>query len=264
MELYAPVFRRACPEPGDKLVNLPEKLVSTGLIDLNLKFYATFDVLQSVITHRPMFFRYDLEFFSSQYEALLDAENGPGLRFLFGIPDRLVFVLGKMNTLLEDHGNCLKPELVRELEDDIDACKPVASVGPEEAPNLLLARFVVQDSWRLAGYVYLYMGLCGADTSDVRVVKVQKMYMRLLGGIKASRNPDSFLLFPMIILGVATSSPLDQSILLARLWGIAECNKEGTTGNDVVRILNDVWARSAGRPTVWSDSRVACLRVTGM
>ncbi|CAE6495350.1 unnamed protein product [Rhizoctonia solani] len=264
MDLYAPVFRRACPEPSDKFVNLPQKLTSTGLLDLNLKYYATFDVIQSVITHRPMFFRYNLDFISPQDEELLDAENGPGLRWLIGVPDRLVFVLGKMNNLFEDYGNHVDPGMVRELEEDIEACKPIIFSNQEDDPNLVLGRLVVQESWRLLGYVYLYMGLCGAESSDARVVKVQKMFMRLLSGVKPRRNPDSFLLFPMLVLGVATSSLSDQSILLARLWGVSECNKLGTMGNDVVRILNDVWARTVGRSAVWSDLRKACLRIIGV
>ncbi|KAH7345497.1 hypothetical protein B0J17DRAFT_713070 [Rhizoctonia solani] len=264
MKLYAPVFRRACPEPGDKLVNLPRTLTSVGPIQLNLQYYATFDVLLSVITYHPMLFRYDLDFLSQKDEELLNAENGPGLRWLIGVPDRLVFVLGKMNTLLEECGNCMDPKVIQELEEDIRACNPAGSSRPGDDPALLVGRLMVQESWRLVGYVYLFMGLCGMDASDVRVVKVQKTFMRLLGGVKPRRNPDSFLLFPMLILGVAASSPADRSTILARLWGVSECNKMGTMGNDVVRILNDIWARTEDRPAVWSDLRAACLRVTGM
>ncbi|CAE6430387.1 unnamed protein product [Rhizoctonia solani] len=264
MKLYAPIFRRACPEPGDRLVNLPRTLTSVGLIELNLQYYATFDVLLSVITHRPMLFRYDLNFLSRKDEELLNAENGPGLRWLIGVPDRLVFVLGKMNILLEECGSCMDPTMIQKLEEDIGSCWPVNSSGPGDDPALSIGRLMVQGSWRLVGYVYLYMGLCGADSSDARVIKVQKMFMRLLGGVKPRRNPDSFLLFPMLILGIATSSPVDRSTILARLWGVSECSNMGTMGNNVVRILNDIWARTEERPAVWSDLRTACLRVIGM
>ncbi|KAG8727973.1 hypothetical protein FRC11_012055, partial [Ceratobasidium sp. 423] len=45
MDLYAPVSRRACPESSEKLVNLPWRLTT---VDLDLKYYATFDVLPSI------------------------------------------------------------------------------------------------------------------------------------------------------------------------------------------------------------------------
>ncbi|KAG8757605.1 hypothetical protein FRC11_004432 [Ceratobasidium sp. 423] len=263
LDLCAPVFRRACPELDNELVNLPQRLTS---IEVNLKYFATFDVLQGVLTHRPMLFRYDLNFLSPRHEELLNADDGPGLRWLIGVPDRLVFIFAKMNTLLEDFENCMDSdlEMVKELERDIEACEPVISSDTGEDPALKVGRVVVQQSWQLAGYVYLYMGLCGANSLDERVVKVQKQFMRLLENIKSSRNPDSFLVFPMVLLGIATSSSKDQSTLLARLWGVPECNKPGTTGNDVVRILNDIWGRTVKRSAVWSDLRVACLRVTGM
>ncbi|CEL61358.1 hypothetical protein RSOLAG1IB_09961 [Rhizoctonia solani AG-1 IB] len=108
------------------------------------------------------------------------------------------------------------------------------------------------------------MGLCGADSSDARIIKVQRQFMSLLETVRPRRNPDSFLVLPMTIIGMATSSPADQSILLTRLWGVGECSKPGTMGNDLVRILNDVWSRTVNRPIVWSDLRIACLGVVGM
>ncbi|CAE6411632.1 unnamed protein product [Rhizoctonia solani] len=161
-----------------------------------------------------MLFRYDLDFLSPQHKDLLDADNGPGLRWLGGVPDRLVFILAKMNTLFEDHGHCLDSEIVQDLERDIEACKPVISSGAGEDPALAIGRVVVQQSWRLAGYVYLYMGLCGANSLDKRVVKVQKQFMRLLETVKPSRNPDSFLVFPMIIVLLLLHCRTNPSCLL--------------------------------------------------
>ncbi|CAE6468304.1 unnamed protein product [Rhizoctonia solani] len=261
MDLYAPVFRRACPEPSG-LVNLPRRLTA---VEVNLKYFVSYDVLQSMITHRPMFFRYNLDILSPQDEELLGADDRPGLRWSIGVPDRLVIALAKINTLLEDYGNFVDQEVAQELRREIGrACKPVISSGPEEDPSLMVGRLMVQESWRLVAYVYLYMGLCGADSKDARVVKVQKQFMRLLDGVKPRRNPDVFLLIPMVILGIATSSPADQSALLARLWGVSECSKTGTLGNDVSRMLNDIWERTTERPAVWSDLRIAGLRVIGM
>ncbi|KAH7345495.1 hypothetical protein B0J17DRAFT_640085 [Rhizoctonia solani] len=260
MDLYAPVFRRACPESSG-LVNLPRRLTAP---EVSLKYYATFDVLLSTITHRPMLFRYDLQLLSAEDEALLHEDDRPGMRWSIGIPARLVVALARINSLLEDYGSFVNQDVVQELEREIKACKPIISFSPGEDPSLAIGRLMVQESWRLVGYIYLYMGLCGADTNDARVVKVQKQFMGLLESVKSRRNPDVFLVMPMLVMGVATPSTTDQSILLSRLWGVSECVKMGTMGNDVIRILNDIWAHTAGRPTVWSDLRLSCLKVTGM
>ncbi|CAE6449295.1 unnamed protein product [Rhizoctonia solani] len=251
---------RNCKPSG--LVNLPRRLTA---VEVNLKYFASYDVIQSMITHRPMLLRYDLDILSPQDEELLDADNRPGLRWSIGVPDRLIIALARINILLEDHGSCVDQKMVQELKTEITrACKPVDSSSPEDDPALMVGKITVQESWRLVGYVYLYMGLCGADSKDARVIKAQQQFMALLETVKPRRNPDMFLIIPMVIMGIATSSPTDQSILFSRLWGVTECGKPGTVGNDVTRMLNDIWQRTRERPAVWSDLRIACLRVVGM
>ncbi|CAE6481154.1 unnamed protein product [Rhizoctonia solani] len=261
MRLYAPIFRRACPEHDQELVNFPRLLITPNI---NIQYYATLDILQSCLTHRPMFFRYDLTFISPQIEELIKLDQGPGLRWLYGIPNRIMLVLAKMNTLLEDFGSCIDKEVAKELEDDIGACTSILPSSANTDPTLNMARMMVQESWKLAAYVYLYMGLCGADSSDSRVVRVQKRFIRTLKGIKPLRNPDSFLVFPMTIMGIATSAAIDRKMILARLWGVAECTKHGTVGNDLVMILRHVWLRTMHRPTVWSDLGAACSAIIEM
>ncbi|KAH7345466.1 hypothetical protein B0J17DRAFT_41252 [Rhizoctonia solani] len=260
MNLFAPVFRLACPEPGNEYVNLPRILIG----NINLQYYATTDVLQSVVTHRPMFFRYNLEFISPWDEQLVNSDDGPvfKMRWLYGIPDRLIVTLARMNTLLEDFGNRVDPETVKDLEKEIDASVPAGWSSAGVNPLRVLARMLVDESWRFTAYVYLYMGLCGADARDKRVIQVQKKFWRLLRGVEPRRNPDSFLIIPM--LGIATSNPEERSILLTRLLGISECTKSGTMGNDLFSALKDVWARAGDRSVVWSDLGIACSRIMGM
>ncbi|KAG8689230.1 hypothetical protein FRC11_003644 [Ceratobasidium sp. 423] len=154
MDLYAPVFRRACPEPGDELVNLPRRLTIPGM---NLKYYVILDVLQSFITHRPMFFRYDLEYLSPEEEALVKSDYGPGLRWLYGVPDQLMITLARMNTLFEVHGNRVDPATVLGLEGEIEDCALVVDTSPGIDPTLNIGRATVQQSWKMAATIYLYM-----------------------------------------------------------------------------------------------------------
>ncbi|CUA68339.1 hypothetical protein RSOLAG22IIIB_07861 [Rhizoctonia solani] len=154
MNLCAPVFRRACPESSTELVNLPNILTS---FDVHLKLYATMDVLLSAITSRPMYFRYNLAFPSPTIESILNADDGPGLRWLIGVPDRLIVTLARMNTFLEEHGPRLGPVHVQALEKEIMACSTAFSSGYGADPTLALGRIVVQESWRLVASIYLYM-----------------------------------------------------------------------------------------------------------
>ncbi|CAE6435965.1 unnamed protein product [Rhizoctonia solani] len=261
MNMCAPIFRRACPESSGELTNLSRILSAPD--EIHIKMFASFDIIQSIITGRPMFFRYNLDFISPEVEKLMDADDGPGLRWAYGVPDRLIYVMAKMNTLHED-GTQLSPELVRALDDDIRRCSPVISSTSVTDPVIMLGRITVQEAWRHAAQIYLHMGLCGVDSSHEEVVRVQSKFMLLFRGTEARRNPDSFLILPLILLGVATSRPEDRYDIAARLWAVAECKKQGTTGNDIARMLNDIWTRTTERPAVWADIRTACLRVVGM
>ncbi|KAF8732394.1 hypothetical protein RHS02_07545, partial [Rhizoctonia solani] len=277
MDMYAPVFRRACSESSKELANLPRILMAP---EIDLKYFATLDVLLGAITRRPMFFRYDLDFYSSEVEGLIDSDYGPGLRWSHGLPDRLTVVLAKFNTMLEQ-AVTLNFGQVEELEADIDKCEAIIAPESELNPDLMIGRITVQEVWKYAAHIYLHMvrhsyqvvrqfngqtiqGLCGADCTDERVVKIQTKCMLLLGGIKPRRNPDSFLIPPLLIIGLASPSPKDRSVILSRLWGVAECKKQGTMANDMVRMLNDIWTETTERPAVWADLRAACLRVVGV
>ncbi|CAE6419536.1 unnamed protein product [Rhizoctonia solani] len=170
----------------------------------------------------------------------MKSNKGTGLRWVYGVPDQLMFTLAKMYGLFEDFGNRVDPETIQELEQEIAACRPVVSIGSGEDPIMNLGRIMVQEAWTMAACVYLYKGLCGANSLDARVVKIQKVFMRLSGGVKCRRNPDSFLVLPIAILGVAATCPADRTALLTRLWGVSECKRPGTVGNGIVRVLNDI------------------------
>ncbi|GAB1526376.1 hypothetical protein RhiTH_009543 [Rhizoctonia solani] len=238
--------------------------VALRVMETSHEYYAALDILQSFLTQRPMFFRYDLDQPSPQVEQLINSDHRLGLWWRYGIPNRLMLIFAQMNNLFEDFGNLVGQDKVKLLEDDIGACTPLLPSDTDTEPILNMGRVMVQESWKLAAYVYLYMGLCGADSSDARVVQVRKRFIRALKGIKRGRNPDTFLVFPMAILGITTSSPKDQTVLLNRFWGVPECAKPGTVGNDMVMMLRDVWLRTQERPAVWADFRIAYSRVVGV
>ncbi|CAE6483727.1 unnamed protein product, partial [Rhizoctonia solani] len=296
MQHAAPVFRRACRDSPENLVNLPSLLTT---IDISLQSYVTHDILLSMLTHRPMFFRYDVTYPPHLSDASFNTEDGPGLRWLYGVPDWLMVILARMNTLLEDYGSCLDPGVAKGLEEEIRSKRMIVAGGVD--PSLSMGRIVVQESWRFAALVYLFMGLCGADSKDARVTRVHSKFMKLYTGVEAQRIPDSFLVLPMLILGLPAPSK-DRKPIRERMLNLMECSRPNTFGNEVVRILDDIWARadergragSAGSSSgvsgrgasggpegssswsgsvgdakfvgavVWSDLRLGCLRVTGM
>ncbi|CAE6498290.1 unnamed protein product [Rhizoctonia solani] len=258
MQAVAPLFRRACPDPDDRLVNLPSLLSN---INIGLEYYATLDIVLGAIINRPMNFRYDTTFPPGVHESIFNIENGPGLRWTNGIPDRLVITLARINTLLEDFGSVVDPSVIKELELEIKGFKSFAVASAD--PSLVTGRLVVQESWRQAAYIYLYMGLCGADSHDARVIKAHTTFMELLMRTKPGRIPDSFLILPLPILGIATRNTDDQDLLKGRMLALPECTRKNTPGSQFIRMLEFIWGsgNETGRPATWSDLRLASLYV---
>ncbi|KAH7332634.1 hypothetical protein B0J17DRAFT_737137 [Rhizoctonia solani] len=152
MQAVAPIFRHACPDPDDRQVNLPNLLLN---INVCIKYYSTLDILLSAVLSRPMYFRYDATFPPGVHESIFNVENGPGLRWKLGIPDRLVITLARMNALFKDFGPGVDSKVIKELELEIKGANSTAVASND--PNLVVARLLVQESWRQAAYIYLYM-----------------------------------------------------------------------------------------------------------
>ncbi|KAF8675707.1 hypothetical protein RHS04_06601 [Rhizoctonia solani] len=262
LEDTAPVFRAACPDPPTQLVNLPDLLLGPWV---HLRYFAVTDVTLSITTGRPMFFRYDIEFSLELCERMVQRKVNFGLTWMHGMPDQLVVLFAWMNSLREEAqiGTPIRTEVITRIEQDIKRLKIVPSKAAD--PMLKVGRFVVQECWRQAAYIYLYMALCGAHAQDTRVKKQTKAFMRLVNGTAPGRNPDAFLVIPAVVAGVAATKLSDRETLRARLSALPEC-RPGTCRHDNLRILEDLWIRTAdeGRPPVWEDLRVSCLRIVGM
>ncbi|KDN43618.1 hypothetical protein RSAG8_05995, partial [Rhizoctonia solani AG-8 WAC10335] len=101
MEEAAPVFRRACSEPPGQALNLPNILLESGL---NLRHYASIDVMTSTLTGRPTFFKYYVPFSLELCELELPrAKNGIGMCFA---KEFLIFESTPHHTLLETTPGC--------------------------------------------------------------------------------------------------------------------------------------------------------------
>ncbi|CAE7230702.1 unnamed protein product [Rhizoctonia solani] len=259
MAAAAPVFRRACPDPPERLVNLPNILASPGL---NLQHFAATDVIISVTTARPMFFKYDVTCSPEAFGQLVKGEYG--LQWLHGVPDRFIVLLAWINALREDYGNSVDSRYVLEIENQVQSIKIEPGFSPD--PILLILRLAVQECWRQTVYVYLYMALCGTRADDPRVTRAVRAFVKIVNGVKPGRNPDSFLFIPIMVVGAFAYRERDRDVLRRRMTGLRECTNPGAAGYDCLEILEDIWRRTQAenRPASWLDLRISCQDVAGI
>ncbi|CAE6410997.1 unnamed protein product [Rhizoctonia solani] len=258
MEAAAPIFRRACPEPPEKLVNLPNILTSPGL---NLQHFAATDVLISITTARPMFFKYDVECNPEVFSRLVEGHYG--LQWLHGAPDRFIVLLAWINALFEDHGRNVDPRYVTEIESQVQEAK-IKLFSAD--PIVLILRFAVQECWRQTVYVYLYMTLCGSWSDDPRVTRAVRAFTNIVNGVEPGRNPDSFLFIPMMVVGAFAYRERDRNVIRQRMMGLRECTNPNAAGYDCLEVLEDIWRRTQAenRPAVWLDLRISCQKIAGI
>ncbi|CAE6456206.1 unnamed protein product [Rhizoctonia solani] len=256
MAEIAPLFRSACPESPHELIDLPAKLTHP---DISLRHFVVIDVILSVTVLRPMHFRYK----THSDKEFRDREDW-GMQWFNGVPGELILIMARINMLLVDYWANVDPQIIAEIEQQLKDFK--SSPGKSPDAYLMVARLAVQECWRLAVLIYLYMSLGGVDAKDPQVERAQRSFMRVLDRTKPNRTPDVFLLAPMAIVGRVTHRPREREIIRQRLLNLQECAHPGTCGNDAVRILEIMWARSdaEGRSVVWSDARVAMLSACGI
>ncbi|KAG9082619.1 hypothetical protein FS749_006708 [Ceratobasidium sp. UAMH 11750] len=219
------------------------------------------DILLSLSTCQPMLFRYDVTPLSDLSE--LD-QKSPGLQWMHGIPDQFLIMLARMNMLREDFAPNVDPWIAHELETQIINFEPI--LDRSISSYLAIARLTVQESWRQAMLIYLYMGLCGANTHDSRVEKAVKEFISILAWVAPKRTPDAFMLVPMIVAGVAARKERNRTLIRRRMLGVQDCYQIGTSGSAAAQILDELWSLSdsMGRPAVWTDLRLAASRVIGV
>lgn len=151
MQAISPVFRRACHEPPGEPVDLPTKLTHPVV---GIRHFAAFDIMISVSTSRPMFFRYNVSWDPTLCESLTDDF---GIQWLNGIPDAFILILARMNMLRDDYAPNVAPEIINELEQQVKDFQAIPGVSSD--PTLTVARLVVQECWRQAVFIYIYMVL---------------------------------------------------------------------------------------------------------
>ncbi|CEL53260.1 hypothetical protein RSOLAG1IB_06227 [Rhizoctonia solani AG-1 IB] len=262
LQLAAPVFLRACSPHHP-----PHMSVVLLNPSVNLRHFVVADVVTSITTGRSLLCRYHVPWSLDLCKRFTKTGEDQGLQWKFGIPDQFILLFGYMDGLKENAtatATPVDPRVIEQIEEDISRIIIPPCKGRDA--SLAIGRMVVQECWRKAVFIYMYMALCGVHALDPRVVNAQKGFMKLVNGIKPGRNPDAFLVLPMMIAGVATTKFTHQQTIASRILTIPQFINSNTSGNDSLCMLRDIWVRikAEDRAARWEDLREACRRVTGI
>ncbi|CAE6356839.1 unnamed protein product [Rhizoctonia solani] len=238
--------------------------ISYSLARLNVRVFVALDIAFSLVTGRATFCKYDVPWNlrESLCSHLFFEGEDHGLRWLYGIPDQYAIIFAYMNKLRE--GGNPTEELVRQIEESISNITIMPACTRD--PALRVGRMAVQECWRDTMFLYLYMALCGAPSTDPRVKKTVRSFIRVLKGTNPHRNIDMFMGIPMVIAGIASTKSSQRQLICSRLLQLPDWTRPNTVGSDLWRILQEVWTQTnlECRGSRWDDLRQACNKVTGL
>ncbi|KAF8685213.1 26S proteasome subunit RPN7 [Rhizoctonia solani] len=251
MHAAAPVFRRACPEPPEQLVSLQSILLESAF---HHRQFAESDVLLTLVSGRSMFFKYDVSFSEETWDRIARED---GLQWLRGLPGQFLVLLAWINGLCEEFGTNVDPQILAEIETRIRSARFAPGVSSD--PILTVRRLAVKECWRQTVFVYLYMALCGAGADDPRVAQAVKAFTRIINGVKPGHNPDTFLLIPMHVVGVAARRRKDRDSIRRRIFGLQKGANSGTPPHTALLKLTDIWER-----TEVENRAAVCMAMEGL
>ncbi|KAH7345550.1 hypothetical protein B0J17DRAFT_713108 [Rhizoctonia solani] len=257
----APIFRQLCSEPPGAPINL-NLLLQHPLHCL--RHYAEIDITFSVVTDMPTLFRYDVAIADSQHSELYRANQGDGIiQWRIGLPNQLILSFAKMKSMHQDQFTP-NGQTVALLERDLRELLPFS--GPSSDRFLAVMRSVVQECWRQAAFIYLYMAVCGDPCDTSRVKRAFKRYSRLLRATKPGRLPDEFLILTLLLVSPAAEQKSDRETIRQRILGLYRRSKAVRDSCIGMLVIEDFWARAdaEGRPTTWSDVAVSRKRMAGI
>ncbi|CAE6421134.1 unnamed protein product [Rhizoctonia solani] len=214
-----------------------------------------------------MSFRYEVSTPDSQpsdpYQSVSTVQDDGVVQWLHGVPNEIILLFAKMKTMRQD-GLKPKGDTIALMERDIRDLQPFDGSSTERFVTIM--RSVVQECWKQAAYIYLYMAVC-EDSSDVpRVKSAYKRFMKLLKGTKPGRLPDEFLIAPLLIISPAAQQQCDREVIRQRALGLQRRGQTIRANVHIICIVEDYWARTdaEGRRVMWSDVAISRRRMLGV
>ncbi|CAE6479014.1 unnamed protein product [Rhizoctonia solani] len=124
-----------------------------------------------------------------------------------------------------------------------------------DQPAELIARLAVQEAWRQAALIYLYMGMCGANSADDRVEPLAQQVAQLASAVEVGGPFEIHLFVPCLIAGVAARKEKHRTILRKKIQVSQKAEACLLRGADFTSVLDHLWhgAAAGGNPVTWDD-----------
>ncbi|CAE7093827.1 unnamed protein product [Rhizoctonia solani] len=149
---------------------------------------------------------------------------------------------------------------VEEYEAIVQNWKPCVDYADQ--PSQFVTRLAVQEAWRQAALIYLYMGMCEANSADDRIESLVGQVAQLASTVEAGSLFETHLFIPCLIAGVAARKEKHRTIFRKKIQASQKAEACLLRGADFAFVLDHLWhgAAAEGNPVTWDDYvRSRCL-----
>ncbi|KAG9118519.1 hypothetical protein FRC07_006928 [Ceratobasidium sp. 392] len=192
------------------------------------------------------------------------------VEWLHGCPPELLILFVEINQRFAERFVLGPAQCWFDVEQRLKQWEAPVKTEPGQDSCKAVARLAVQESWRHALLVYLYMSVCGVASDDPRVRASVQQIFRLIGTVQSDGQTMVSIQFfaQYMVAGACTHLENQRALIRNRL---ASVNNDLWLfwGPNYVPILDHLWhgAAANGRPILWDDyidSRRAVLPMAGI
>ncbi|KAJ1305691.1 hypothetical protein OPQ81_010428 [Rhizoctonia solani] len=230
-------------------VSLPAAITSDRI---EMRRFAFYDVMCSFVLGLPTLAEYDSTGF------LIAPRRDNPLEWVHGVPIELIINIAEVHKWRAQTNNVdwqvLEARTLawRWNQDDIQS----------EDSVKMVYRVAIQEAWRHATLIYIYMGICGTTSHDPRVQASVRQIIQLMGVVEDT-HLDVHFSIPSIAAGIAAQYEPQRRLIHRKLEtfnGIRLCT---LPGRDFARVLEYLWHGPAidGAAIVWDEYIMARCKV---
>ncbi|KAF8606105.1 hypothetical protein BDV93DRAFT_520962 [Ceratobasidium sp. AG-I] len=254
LRAIAPTFMKlACADPtlwprrtGSAGVSLAHTIVAKPF---ELCRFIFMDTISSLILGVPPLVEYDTS------TPAIESDPTHPIEWVHGCPAALIIAILKISIWRSDGSRNMDTDRLKEIEADIWGWYPKCDYGKLETSWQLVARLAIQEGWRHAALIYLYMGMCDCSNDDPRVQKSVRQIIQLLGVTQPDSALSVHFFIPLLLAAICARGEKQRDYLRR---GLAQCGENKAwifKGRGFISVVEQLWHGPAadGAAITWGD-----------
>lgn len=240
------------------------QVLNSETISYQMRKFVLWDTVSSTAFGIAPLLHYDTNF----HDLPQNNEHIKILEQSYGCPRDIIVLFAKINSWQVSTWAKLVDERSEEWADIEERLKRwTPNIDPDLSSNVI-GRFAIQESWRQATFIYLYMGMCSANSGDPRVESAVHQVVQLSKTVEPGNPLEIHLCMPCLIAGIAARREHHRASMRKRIDVSRNENVWCLRGADFVPVLDHLWqgAGAGGEFVTWGDyvtSRCIVLPIGG-